>query len=156
MRKSAEGPSTFIQQLYLVAHEQPNEEILCWSHDGKRVIVLDGDRFDSELLPKYFNKVKPQSFRRQLDYYRFKRLPDCGSNGWSMSHPNFIYNRYDLISTIKRVATPKAMISSRIEERISVLEEKLIELQDEIQELNDTMGFKRQEVMDETEEMFPD
>jgi HSF-type DNA-binding len=39
--------------------------VACWSNGGKAFTILDQERFQDEVLPKYFNHSKFTSFIRQ-------------------------------------------------------------------------------------------
>ena len=49
--------------------------IASWSEDGKQIEIKDIERFEKEVLHKYFETVKFASFNRQLNFYGFKKVP---------------------------------------------------------------------------------
>eukprot|EP00815_Leptocylindrus_aporus_P007758 CAMPEP_0116061276 /NCGR_PEP_ID=MMETSP0322-20121206/6983_1 /TAXON_ID=163516 /ORGANISM="Leptocylindrus danicus var. apora, Strain B651" /LENGTH=378 /DNA_ID=CAMNT_0003546193 /DNA_START=160 /DNA_END=1296 /DNA_ORIENTATION=- len=56
--------------------------IICWSPHGRAFKVLNPEKLESEVLPKFFKTRKMSSFRKQLSLWGFTRIysgPDIGS-----------------------------------------------------------------------------
>lgn len=49
-------------------------DVVRWNSDGTNFIITDIDRFEQEILPKYFRHKKFSSFVRQLNMYDFHKI----------------------------------------------------------------------------------
>lgn len=83
--------------------------IFSWGAKGDTFVVKDPNEFSRHILPKHFKHSNFASFVRQLNKYDFHklRLPDdgqrrlYGNQAWEFKHPNFKYNRRELLEDIK-------------------------------------------------------
>lgn len=66
---------------------QSDSEIVRWNLDGDKICIVDPDRFEATILPRFFHQIKLASFRRQLNYYGFKRV--FGSDYETYFNPYF-------------------------------------------------------------------
>ena len=81
--------TSFPVKLYMMLENAPlrgYQDIVSWVHDGKAFMVHDQDRFVTHVMPLYFNQSKYESFRRQLNLYRFHRVAK-GKDKGVVSHP---------------------------------------------------------------------
>jgi len=65
--------------------------------DGFRIVDLE--KFERDVLPKYFKTEKLSSFKRQLNIYDFERIPDSSN---TYRHKHFIVGDYERIQLIVR------------------------------------------------------
>ena len=80
---------SFPVKLYMMLENaQPRgyQDIVSWVQDGTAFKVHDHDRFVAHVMPLYFNQSKYESFRRQLNLYRFHRVAK-GKDRGIVSHP---------------------------------------------------------------------
>lgn len=99
---------------------------------------MDKKKFSKEILPKHFRTSNFSSFVRQLNFYRFTKCleknkkEEKGQGIWVFMHENFIRDRPDLLSLVKRrtyqdqetakeIATLKETVSTLVE-RVKMLE----------------------------------
>jgi len=54
---------------------ESNPAIASWSADGDMIVIRDIERFESEVIPKFFETEKFSSFNRQLNFYGFRKVP---------------------------------------------------------------------------------
>jgi hypothetical protein len=76
------------------------QHIVSWEPDGVSFQVHKINEFFTKIMPLYFDQTKYDSFRRQLDLYRFSRV---GSNsGIVYSHASLVKGKRLLCREIKR------------------------------------------------------
>ena len=66
--------STFIMKSYKILEDKRHSEVVEWADEGNCFIVKSKDRFENEILPKYFKHRKFSSFVRQLNMYDFHKI----------------------------------------------------------------------------------
>jgi hypothetical protein len=47
---------------------------LGWAHNGTAIVIRDQERFSNEVLPRFFNSCKFNSFRRKLQRWGFHQV----------------------------------------------------------------------------------
>ena len=91
----------FPQKLFtLMTKESPS--IIAWIPTGNAFRILDSDKFQSEVIPKYFKHSKFASFLRQLNLYGFRRVTKGEAQG-AYVHPKFQAGKPELVSEIRRL-----------------------------------------------------
>lgn len=63
--------------------DECDPSIASWTDDGTMIEIKDQDRFEKEMISKYFSHNKFSSFARQLNFYGFRKIPsrDLRKNG---------------------------------------------------------------------------
>lgn len=91
----------FPQKLYtLMTKESPS--IIAWISTGNAFRILDSDKFQAEVIPRYFKHSKFASFLRQLNLYGFRRVTKGEAQG-AYVHPKFQAGKPELVSEIRRL-----------------------------------------------------
>jgi hypothetical protein len=77
------------------------EHIVSWVQRGTAFKVHDTDEFVRRILPLYFNQTQYESFRRQLNLYKFSRVSQGASRG-VYYHQMFVQSDASLCQNINR------------------------------------------------------
>lgn len=146
--------------------ETANTDIVCWSENGDSFIVLDPERFGSEVIPTHFKHNKFSSFVRQLNFYGFRKVKGklnvvglSEQHSWEFKHPYFQRGQPELLSEIRRSSLhneeppPPVVITQRapeselvaglrrhvaqLSQRMDVLEKTVDQMQDTITRYQD-------------------
>ena len=75
VRPLKDAKKTFPVILFDILENPEYREILTWLPGGKAFIVLDKERFVTEILPTYFKACLFPSFARKLQRWQFVRVP---------------------------------------------------------------------------------
>ncbi|KAI9258535.1 hypothetical protein BY458DRAFT_517808 [Sporodiniella umbellata] len=104
----------FVKKLFNMLEENTYPHVFSWGKEGDTFVVKDTNEFARHILPRHFKHSNFASFVRQLNKYDFHklRLPEdgqriYGDQAWEFTHPNFKYNRRDLLEEIKRKPSGK-------------------------------------------------
>ena len=83
--------SSFLLKLSTILNDVGNEEYIKWSKDGKFLIINceNLNAFAENILPQYFNHRNFNSFRRQLNLYNFRTIPNDNQNEIHFMHDKF-------------------------------------------------------------------
>ncbi|CAO3696268.1 unnamed protein product [Rhizopus stolonifer] len=113
----------FVKKLFNMLEENLYPEIFSWGIGGQTFVVKDPNEFARHILPRHFKHSNFASFVRQLNKYDFHklRLPDDGQRlygdcAWEFQHPNFKYNRRELLEEIRRKPSGKPFQNPPLEE----------------------------------------
>lgn len=91
----------FPQKLFtLLGKESPST--VSWIPTGNAFRILDGEKFQQEVIPKYFKHTKFASFQRQLNLYGFRRVTKGEAQG-AYVHPKFQAGKPELVAEIRRL-----------------------------------------------------
>lgn len=99
-----ETPSKFIVRLY-AAIDDPNVKSIIWSRHEASFLILDKEDFQQNVLPMISKTSEFSGFIRQLNAYGFKKRNNIDVNVREYAHPNFIRNRFDLLTKLSRRST---------------------------------------------------
>lgn len=128
-----------------------DSNIAGWTYDGEMLVIRDPTRFASEVIPKYFDHNKFESFTRQLNFYSFRKIQPkaikikdmdkSGLNHVRFCNDNFKRDRKDLLCNIKR-KTRKGWDSDSTqgqEQQVDILKAEVVSYRQEIMQLKDRM-----------------
>ncbi|BAO38132.1 HSF DNA-bind super family [Kluyveromyces marxianus] len=86
----------FVRKLFLILESEEYRNIISWSEDGKNFIVMDTNKFTTDILPKHFKHSNFASFVRQLNKYDFHKVKrkknevsEGTQNAWEFNHQHF-------------------------------------------------------------------
>ena len=65
--------TTFLCKLHDMLDDADNSEYICWSEDGRKILIKDKEGFCSTCLLQYYDNIKFKSFVRQLHVYGFSK-----------------------------------------------------------------------------------
>src|SRR5210317_545170 len=95
----AKNPSlpklTFPTKLLLILSNPEYNDIICWLPHGRAWRVQQQERFEAEVLPKFFQHQKFSSFARQVTGWGFHRV-SSGRDYNSYYHELFLRDAPDL------------------------------------------------------------
>ena len=101
-----------LHQLITDAEREGNTDIVSWMPDGKSFKVHNRERFEQELMPRYFGSSKYRSFQKNLNLWGYdtalthsKSHPLRGET----SNPNFLRDFPEKCLEMKRVVKNKAL-----------------------------------------------
>lgn len=80
---------------------------------GDSFTVHNDKDFERDILTANYRHGKFSSFQRQLNMYGFRKVADCSDRTYS--HPNFLRNRPELLSQVRRVVAG-TVVSSNADE----------------------------------------
>jgi hypothetical protein len=79
------------------------EHIVSWVQRGTAFKVHDTDEFVRRILPLYFEQTKFESFRRQLNLYKFSRVSRSAASRGVYYHRMFVQSDPSLCQNIHRL-----------------------------------------------------
>lgn len=87
---------------------------ISWMDDGKAFVIIDKNRLENEIMPRYFMSGKWKSFQRSLNMWGFKcdrthRVILPGP-GYRRHHPLFLRGKIDLCYKMRRNQADKTPI----------------------------------------------
>lgn len=140
----------FIKKTYAMVNDC-DSNIAGWTYDGGMLVIKYPTRFASEVVPKYFDHNKFESFTRQLNFYSFRKIQPKAIKSKDMEkstlnhvrfcNDNFKRDRKDLLCNIKR-KTRKGWDSDNTqgqERQIDILKAEVVSYRQEIMQLKDRM-----------------
>lgn len=86
----------FPQRLMEMLSNENNSDIVTWLPHGKAFLIIKKSKFNSYILPKYFNGTKYSSFTRKLIRWGFDRISKGPETG-AYFHRYFQRNNLDLV-----------------------------------------------------------
>mmetsp|Transcript_1194 Transcript_1194/g.1296 ORF Transcript_1194/g.1296 Transcript_1194/m.1296 type:complete len:280 (-) Transcript_1194:169-1008(-) len=90
----------FLRKTYEILQSNEFGDLICWSEDGRAVVIKQPAEFALQVLPKYFKHSNLSSYIRQLNMYNFRKKKT--SNLECFVHDCFQKDRKDLLAKIKR------------------------------------------------------
>ncbi|PVZ99859.1 hypothetical protein BB558_004120, partial [Smittium angustum] len=108
----------FLNKLYSLVDEPSTDEYIRWTEGGDSFIVNKHEDFAREILPKYFKHNNFSSFVRQLNMYKFHKVPhpqhgvllaeESADESWEFSNTYFQRNQPDLLHFVVRNTRSRA------------------------------------------------
>ena len=95
----------FVTRLFDAVDSDRYPEICRFNESGDAIIICSTFELEKRVLPNIYQHANYASFVRQLNVYGFSKLRQ--SDHIVFAHPDFLRGRPDLISNIRRRATPK-------------------------------------------------
>ena len=86
------------------------QSIVSWVQDGTAFKVHNTTEFLTQVMPRYFDQSKFESFRRQLNLYGFSRITR-GENRGVYYHKSFVKSDRSLCKEILRQSSKKMPLS---------------------------------------------
>lgn len=133
--------SSFLAKLFAILSNKQISSIINWCEDGERFHIIQGDRFQNEVIPMYFKHRNLKSFIRQLNLHGFKKLRSkTKQNDLTQEvykHHFFRRDQPELVSFIKRKISKPAEGDEKTEQIVCLIE-KQKELQCKLTELMNT------------------
>lgn len=91
----------FPTKLHLILSSPEYNDLICWLPHGRAWRVQQQDRFETEVLPKFFHHQKFSSFARQVTGWGFNRIP-TGRDFNAYYHELFLRDAPELCRKMKR------------------------------------------------------
>ena len=91
---------SFPETLHDVVSNEEHDDIIAWLPHGRGFIIKDRTRFESEILPRYFDNAKFASFSRRIIRWRFERI-----TGGAYYHANFVRDKPELLQRMQLAMT---------------------------------------------------
>jgi len=96
------GTTPFVLKTWDLLANKELAPIVTWTRNGEAFAILDGDKFASDVLPKYFKHSNLCSFVRQLNTYGFKKVTIRDCNDLEFKHKLFHRDHEELLPHIVR------------------------------------------------------
>ena len=99
--------------------KEGNESIISWLPDGKSFKVHDREKFEQDLMPKYFGSSKYRSFQKNLNLWGFITVltPLSNPHRGEVSNPNFLKGCPENLEEMKRVVKSKLKLKQQNHQR---------------------------------------
>jgi len=102
-----------LHRMLLEIENDGNGHIISFFPHGRAFGIHDTDKFEEEIMPKYFKQSRLSSFQRQLNLYGFTRIVSGPDNG-GYYHELFLKGRPALCTHMRRVGIPKGVDRRKI------------------------------------------
>lgn len=113
---STKSSSYFPAKLHAILSDSNNQHILCWQPHGRSWKIVDKDLLSSIILPKYFEHVSENSFKKMVGQWGFKPLLSPGPDYKSYYHEWFLRGCPDLTQQIQRLINPGIRLPNSADE----------------------------------------
>eukprot|EP00934_Nitzschia_sp_Nitz4_P000082 Nitzschia sp. Nitz4//scaffold5_size260463//254014//254703//NITZ4_001034-RA/size260463-exonerate_protein2genome-gene-0.193-mRNA-1//1//CDS//3329555496//82//frame0 len=139
---------------------ESDPSIIGWTNGGDSFTIRDVDAFEREVLPKYFNHSRIDSFVRQLNFYSFQKSrvdADLQRNTKAVrySHEFFKKGHPELLHKIQRsTAFRGASTDQSTSERLEAMQEEISKLHGKVEALERASVSKVREEVLRVEAMY--
>lgn len=158
----------FLLKTFSILETSP-VDVVTWSETGDSFIVLDPDRFASEVIPTHFKHNKFSSFVRQLNFYGFRKVKGklnfvgkSEQHSWEFRHPYFQKGKPGLLADIRRTpqeeTTELAAVSGPAEtEQVEELKRTVVDLSEKVETLMKSVSDMQSIILQLTQgqDVFP-
>jgi len=97
------GPFPFKLHIVLkVLDQEGSHDIMSWNSHGRSFIIKNQQKFEAEVMPRFFKTNQLPSFRRQLNLYEFSRINEGPESG-SYYHELFLRTKPLLSLKLERI-----------------------------------------------------
>jgi len=103
----------FPSKLHRMLLEKQQSGIAGFLPHGRAFRIYDAQRFEDEIMPKYFSKIKYKSFIRQLHLYGFQRINESDADDKGGYYHELFLRDYPKICKFMRRLTVKGMNRDR-------------------------------------------
>lgn len=149
---------SFLNKLYSILSNKDITSVIAWSEEGDMFQIINSNRFQNEIIPRYFKHKNLKSFIRQLNLHGFKKLRTKSKyrdiNQDFYKHSFFRRDHPDLIAYIKRKIS-KPVESDEKNDQINNLIRRIKDMQQEIQQVNEVKNSEVYRVLDQSIESEP-
>lgn len=98
----------FPTKLHLILSNPEYDDIICWLPHGRAWRVQQQDRFEAEVLPKFFHHSKFTSFSRQVTGWGFTRIAS-GRDFGAYYHELFLRDAPELCRKMERPSKTESL-----------------------------------------------
>lgn len=105
--------------------ENESPDIVRWHSSNIAFRIIDHERFEKEIIPKYFRHNQLSSLQRQLNLYGFKCI-SRGDDKGAFFHPKFKRGEWETVKKITRYINPKKDSADRSCDRVSTSNAKMV------------------------------
>jgi hypothetical protein len=120
-------------------------EVMEWDGVTKSFIIIDIEKFTTQVLAQHFSHTNLSSFVRQLNNYGFSKLPR-GDGLLQYFHKDFVLGRWDSLYKISKGQTEKANSKAFDEESCSHPDCKgCKQLENRVVKLENTVSYLMQQ-----------
>ncbi|CEH18020.1 Heat shock transcription factor [Ceraceosorus bombacis] len=115
----------FLNKLRSMVDDPKTNELIRWSDDGESFLVPNQNRFEDEVLPRYFKHNRFPSFVRQLNMYGFHKVPHLQQGAlkhdspqvaelWEFRNDHFHRDKPELLTLMSRKkAAPRGVAAEK-------------------------------------------
>ncbi|KAL7464938.1 hypothetical protein ACHAXS_005273 [Conticribra weissflogii] len=86
--------STFPMKLHQILSTDEHSNAVVWLTHGRAWKVVSMDALEREVLPKFFNHRRRESFRRQVDCWNFRRIVRGADAGAYYHEVSLVFHRF--------------------------------------------------------------
>lgn len=106
-----------LHRMLLEIEKDGNGHIISFFPHGRAFGIHDTEKFEEEIMPKYFKQSRLSSFQRQLNLYGFTRIVS-GPDASGYYHELFLKARPALCTHMRRVGIPKGVDRRKVKTNV--------------------------------------
>mmetsp|Transcript_37801 Transcript_37801/g.58544 ORF Transcript_37801/g.58544 Transcript_37801/m.58544 type:complete len:200 (+) Transcript_37801:1-600(+) len=128
----------FVQKTFTFVSD-PRYDSVTWTNNGESFAITNPEKFQKQVLPRYFKHANISSFVRQLNTYGFKK---AYPESYEFAHPFFLQGRKDLLPTVRRKPRGKSTSSNLGSNNMLNLLDSLVKRQNQSHQLLTTLSHE--------------